>query len=86
MEKRFGVGFHQLRGTALASGMNVPLLVIHDLEDREVPQDEGRSLVAAWPGSRLMATIGLGHNRILGDRSVADAAARFVTDGAAQIP
>ncbi len=86
MEKRFGVGFHQLRGTALASGMNVPLLVIHDLQDREVPQDEGQSLVAAWPGSRLMATSGLGHNRILGDRSVADAAARFVTDGAAEIP
>lgn len=86
MEKRYGVRFQQLRGTELAPGMNVPLLVIHDQQDQEAPHDHGKRLVAAWPGSRLLATNGLGHNRILGDRSVAEAAAGFIRDGAAEVP
>jgi hypothetical protein len=49
--------------------------------DREVPHDDGQRLAAAWPGSELMTTSGLGHGRILGDASVIDAVVRFVTDG-----
>ncbi len=82
IEKRFGVLFEDSRGAALASKLDVPLLVIHDLQDREVPHDEGQRLAAAWPGGRLMTTSGLGHGRILGDPEVIDATVRFVSDGA----
>jgi len=81
MERRFGAPFQDAIGTVLASELEVPLLVIHDLLDREVPHDDGQRLAAVWPGSELMTTSGLGHGRILGDASVIDAVVRFVTDG-----
>ena len=83
IETRFGVRLQDAKGTTLASEMDVPLLIIHDLQDREVPHDDGKRLATAWPGSRLMATSGLGHNRILSDPAVVDAAVRFVTEEAA---
>ncbi len=51
-----------------------PLLVVHDADDDEVPTEEARSIVDAWPGARLMETHGLGHRRILRDPSVVAAA------------
>ncbi|MQA79390.1 MAG: alpha/beta fold hydrolase [Streptosporangiales bacterium] len=53
-------------------------LVIHDTDDREVSVREGRALVAAWPGARLVETSGLGHQRILRDPSVIAQAVSFV--------
>jgi pimeloyl-ACP methyl ester carboxylesterase len=67
------------RSAALAG---VPSLVIHDLADLDVPYREGARVAAAWPGSRLLATRGLGHRRILRDAVVVDAAVRFVSEGA----
>ena len=51
----------------------VPLLVVHDHGDRVVPFGEAGRIVAAHPGSELLATTGLGHNRILTDDMVLDA-------------
>ena len=80
MEQRFGVLFDDSRGAELAAELDVPLLLIHDLEDREVPHEEGKHVADAWRGSRLMTTRGLGHRRILADPEVIDATVRFVTD------
>ncbi|WP_076258317.1 alpha/beta fold hydrolase [Intrasporangium flavum] len=66
-----------------AAGPGRPeLLVVHDLGDREVPHDASAALVRSWPGARLLSTVGLGHRRILADRAVAGAVARF----AARLP
>ncbi|MBW9121194.1 alpha/beta hydrolase [Microbacterium trichothecenolyticum] len=51
----------------------VPLLVAHDHGDRVVPFGEAGRIIAANHGSRLLATQGLGHNRILTDDAVLDA-------------
>lgn len=51
----------------------VPLLVVHDHGDRVVPFAEAGRVVAANPGAQLLATKGLGHNRILTDDAVLDA-------------
>jgi len=51
----------------------VPLLVAHDHGDRVVPFGEAGRIVAANPASQLLATTGLGHNRILTDDAVLDA-------------
>lgn len=45
-------------------------LVIHDLEDREVPWCEGERYARYWPAARLLSTQGLGHNRVLSDPAV----------------
>jgi pimeloyl-ACP methyl ester carboxylesterase len=61
-----------------AAGPGRPdLLVVHDLGDREVAHEASAALVRSWPGARLLSTVGLGHRRILADRAVAGAVARF---------
>lgn len=78
IEKRFSFPFERARGTLLAPALDVPLLVIHDLNDPEVPHEEGARLVDAWSGARLMTTNGLGHNHILRAPEVVDAAVGFL--------
>ncbi len=78
IERRFDFPFAAARGTTLAPGIDVPLLVFHDRADPVVPHDAGARLVAAWPGARLKTTDGLGHHRILRDRRVVEAAVAFI--------
>ena len=55
-----------------------PALIVHDVEDREVPWSEGERYARFWRDSRLLSTRGLGHNRIADDRGVIDATLRFL--------
>ena len=55
-----------------------PALIVHDLEDREVPWSEGECWARHWPQSRLLSTRGLGHNRIADDAGVIASALRFL--------
>ena len=61
--------------------LRIPLLVIHDLTDRETPFAGGEELARSWPGARLIATEGLGHRRILSDDKVVSAATAFLQEG-----
>jgi pimeloyl-ACP methyl ester carboxylesterase len=58
--------------------LHVPLLVVHDRNDRITSFQGSNALVQHWPGAQLMATEGLGHGRILSEPSVIDAIVRFV--------
>ena len=42
-----------------------PGLIVHDLEDNDVPWEEGERYARHWPGARLLTTQGLGHHRVL---------------------
>ena len=53
-----------------ATARDTALLVIHDRYDREVPVHHAEHLIRAWPSARLLVTEGLGHRRILRDRTV----------------
>ena len=55
-----------------------PILVIHDTGDRVLPFSLGAQVAGAWPGARLIATTDLGHQRILRDPGVIQAAVEFV--------
>lgn len=44
---------------------DVPTLFVHDAGDRQVPHAYAHRLHAAHPGSRLLVTSELGHNRVL---------------------
>ena len=55
-----------------------PALIVHDLEDREVPWSEGERYARYWPEARLLSTSGLGHNRILTEPAVITAALSFL--------
>lgn len=71
MERRFGPGiWPRFSARACAPRLNVPALMVHDLDDDEVPYREGQLLAHSWPGARLVTTAGLGHRRILRDARV----------------
>jgi pimeloyl-ACP methyl ester carboxylesterase len=76
IEYRFGMKWSEFEAERAAGDQ--PLLVIHDREDSEVPFHEGRRHLANWPRSRLLATSGLGHRRVLKDPGVIMAAVDFV--------
>jgi pimeloyl-ACP methyl ester carboxylesterase len=58
-----------------------PCLIVHDLDDRDVPWAEGECYARHWPGARLYTTQGLGHRRVLDAPEVIDAALVFVRGG-----
>jgi pimeloyl-ACP methyl ester carboxylesterase len=47
-----------------------PMLIVHDLGDREVPVANGDRLAKLWPGAELDTWTSLGHFRILTDPDV----------------
>jgi pimeloyl-ACP methyl ester carboxylesterase len=63
-----------LRGLSNA----LPLLVVHDRDDREVRCADGAAIAAAWPGARLLETGGLGHQRVLRDPAVVATVTAFL--------
>lgn len=77
------VGKHPAAASATTVGdrIRVPLLVVHDVDDAEVPFHDASRIVAAVPGACLRATHGLGHRRILRDQRTADAVAAWATVG-----
>lgn len=77
-EARIGIDFDAFRAQRTAPRIGCPALVVHDLEDAEVPWAEGERYARHWPRSRLLSTHGLGHNRIAGDAAVIAAALAFL--------
>lgn len=82
---RLGVAPAELAMERLAPSMRVPLLVVHDEDDRDVPIASGELVASRWPGARLMRTRGLGHRRILRDPEVLRAAVDFIVSRCALI-
>ena len=77
-EKRFRIPVAGLQAHANAPFIARPALVVHDLEDREVPWAEGERYARYWPQARLLSTTGLGHHRIAAQPEVFADALRFL--------
>lgn len=67
IERRAGIGIHQIRGGIVARALTADALILHDPADRQVPFSHGEELANAWPGATLQAVAGLGHRRVLHD-------------------
>lgn len=80
LARRAGRPPSELHGELLAPHLRVPLLAIHDVDDREVPASSSVALTRAWPGAQLHETQGLGHQRILTDPDVIARSVRFVAE------
>lgn len=78
IEERFARKWSDYSLAESARAMTVPLLVVHDRDDRDTFWSEGAALAKAWPGARLLTTEGLGHRRILRDASVIDEVTQFI--------
>jgi pimeloyl-ACP methyl ester carboxylesterase len=71
-------GREDIDAIAIAPQMTVPLLVLHDREDAEIPFGDAEAYAETWPGSELAAISGVGHRRILRSRAVVDRIVRFL--------
>jgi pimeloyl-ACP methyl ester carboxylesterase len=78
VERKIGVSIESMRGDLIAPSMRVPLLVIHDRNDKEIPVSAGQSIAEAWPNAELLLTEGLGHQRILRAEPVTNIAVSFI--------
>ncbi|RDS84881.1 alpha/beta fold hydrolase [Dyella monticola] len=76
-ERRTGVHARELHVHRHVPALGQPGLIVHDLDDREVPWEEGERYARYWPGARLLTTQGLGHHRILDAAEVIDATLAF---------
>jgi pimeloyl-ACP methyl ester carboxylesterase len=78
-ETQFGADLWQrFSPEVLARQLDVPGLVIHDQDDRDVPIQEGVAVAQAWPGAQFVRTTGLGHRRILRDPEVIARVTAFI--------
>ncbi|SRR6266446_3220879 len=62
----------------LAPTLAMPLFVIHDRGDAEIPWQHGMAITRAWRGADLLMTEGLGHRRILRGPDVVAATVAFM--------
>lgn len=67
-----------LHAQATAPRIARPGLVVHDLEDTDVPWCEGERYARYWPQATLLSTTGLGHHRVTIAPETLDASLRFL--------
>ena len=80
LEARVGAPMASFEVEAFAPTVHVPVLVVHDTDDRAVPYDDGPRLAEVF-GARLLTTNGLGHRRILYAPDVVAAVVEFIEEG-----
>jgi pimeloyl-ACP methyl ester carboxylesterase len=81
LEARIGQGLDALQAHRIAPTIGIPVLVVHDLLDEEVPWHEGERFARHLSASRLLTTLDLGHHGVLSDQAVLRDCLRFL-DGA----
>ena len=79
VEKHVGRPAADFDVTRIAGKVDLPLLLVHDQNDRQVPVLESARTAHVLPGAELMVTRGLGHNRLLADPTVVRAVVDFVS-------
>ncbi len=79
LERSIGFCWDEIEPLNLASTFETETLVIHDHDDLELPVSEGEALARRLSSAGTLLTEGLGHRRILRDRGVVAAAAKYLT-------
>ena len=77
------VGWETLSIPHMLAPLNLPMLLVHDRNDHEIPFEHALKIKQTLPHAEFMATQGLGHRRILKDRAVIDQITRFAHQGQA---
>jgi pimeloyl-ACP methyl ester carboxylesterase len=69
-EKKFGETINNYSAYIAAKDVHIPVLVLHDENDTDVPVSAARHIYKHLPNGQLIITQGLGHRKILGDKAV----------------
>jgi pimeloyl-ACP methyl ester carboxylesterase len=77
-ETKYGEAMDNYSAYKAASTLEIPILVIHDKNDLEVPVEAGMHIYQHVKNGDLMLTEGLGHRKILGDARVIQKLIEFI--------
>ncbi|UYW02545.1 alpha/beta hydrolase [Flavobacterium agricola] len=69
-EKEYQLKMNDYSVSAVAKNITIPCLIIHDTTDTDVKVEAAYNIHKHLPGSELVITEGLGHRKILGDKTV----------------
>ena len=78
-DKKFGEDMDNYSGAVSAEGVEIPTLVVHDMDDVDVPVDSAYEINEKLEDSELLITKKLGHRRILGNEKVINKIINFLT-------
>jgi len=84
MEETVGIPVEELNLLSIAEAVKVPVLLIHDTDDREVPVSESKSLSLAFENSEIFRTAGCGHSRLLKNPEVTQRIMHFLNNASPQ--
>ena len=70
LQKKFATHWEGWDHRNVLAKVDMPILIIHDNEDKVVPIEESERLVSGWPKIDRRVTQGLGHYKIMKDSSV----------------
>jgi pimeloyl-ACP methyl ester carboxylesterase len=73
-----GINIHDLQVHRHLPSLGQPGLIVHDMDDHDVPWAEGERYARHWRGGRLLTTQGLGHHRVLDAPEVVAASVAFL--------
>lgn len=76
--KKFGEDIDNYSAYIAAKSVKIPILVIHDTEDAEVPVSCAHHIRQNLEQGEILITNGLGHSRILKDTQVIDRIIEFI--------
>jgi pimeloyl-ACP methyl ester carboxylesterase len=76
--KKFNKNIDDYSGSYAAKNVNIPTLIIHDKEDKEVPVSCAINIRQNLKQGELLITNGLGHTRILKDKLVINKIIEFI--------
>lgn len=76
--RRMGVHPDDFQASFFIKKIRVPVLIVHDQDDKAVAYESAPRLHQSLPGSELLTTKGLGHRRILKDPEVIRRVTEFI--------
>ncbi|HEX2281320.1 MAG TPA: alpha/beta fold hydrolase [Thermomicrobiales bacterium] len=78
LQDRLQFSWEGLHLPTLARAMTLPMLLVHDRDDPDVPYAHALEIANAWAGAELVTTSGLGHRAILRNPDVVGRTVEFL--------
>ena len=78
VEKQFGMNLESYSSSMSLEHLKMPLLIVHDKDDKETPFTYSKDLHKIANNSELLWTSGLGHHRILRDSKTVQHIVQFI--------
>lgn len=79
-EKKYNTEMESYSGYLAAKTITIPVLVIHDENDYEVPVTASKNIFANLKNGELLITNNLGHRKILGNKEVIEKTINFINN------